>query len=96
MARPRNQTNYPEYHPDSGKRILTPPEPPVQVSEFMTSKGKNVNILKDPFGYGMFVVKFHEGGSIPECLSGMFTNHEEASKAIDKWLKSTGKEVQAA
>ena len=47
MARPRNQTNYPEYHPESGKRILTPPEPPVQTSEFMTAKGKNINILKD-------------------------------------------------
>lgn len=87
MARPP----YKAVTDEHGKRVLTPQPPkeaPVQTGDFMTEKGKNVLIEKDPQGYGMWIIKFPDGGIMPESLRGMFTNHEEASKVIKKWLEA--------
>lgn len=72
---------------ENGKRVLTPPEKPVQTGDFITPKGKNVRVVMDPMGFGLFVVEFEEGGQVPSSLSGKFTGREEAEKAIEKWLK---------
>jgi hypothetical protein len=51
-----------------------------------TQAGKTIQMVRDAFGY--WLINFKEGGEVPQCLQGSFTEHHSAMKAVDSYLAS--------
>ena len=52
---------------------------------FQTPKGKDIEIYPDG-QYGMYLIKFKQGGELPKELSSLFTNYTFARNAVDAYL----------
>lgn len=49
-----------------------------------TPAGKTIQMVRDTFGY--WLINFKEGGEVPQCLQGVFTERHTAMKAVDSYL----------
>lgn len=53
------------------------------MNEFKTPKGKTITLFND----GMMVkAQFKEGGQLPKCLAGSWTDRSKAEQCIVKYL----------
>lgn len=48
---------------------------------------KNLKIVKDERFPSMLRLKFHEGGRVPEKLSGLYSGYVDAQNAIDNYIE---------
>ena len=56
----------------------------------VTPNGKSISIVRAN-NSSHLVIQFDTGGELPEDLSGIFTSHTVAQKAIDKYLSKKAK-----
>lgn len=61
--------------------------------EYETPNGKGILIIRSPFG--RYKIKFHQGGELPEELTGEFMRVRDADKAIAQYLDKVTPEKKA-
>lgn len=59
-------------------------EAPKKVIVAKTEAGKEIQIVRDNFGY--WIIQFSPGGELPDMLKGNFTQYNFATQQIEAYL----------